>query len=515
MTDLKISERNIFSPIRVVLRIIVIAILVVIQIFLYWLLFIGSRQIPYIYVASSILGVLLLIHLYNSNDNISFKIVWIMIILLFNFAGPIMYLCFGNGSNIPKRKYKKISGYLQNSQEDNGIIKELEDDNLSYRLSTFLHNTTGMYPSVYHGGEFYNDGLNLYKAMLEEIDKAEKYIFLEYFIVASGVMLDELIIHLTEAADRGVEIKFLYDYVGCNVPKVLKRKDLLRLKKIPNCTISAYNPPGISLNLGINYRDHRKILLVDGKCAFVGGINIADEYIHEKERFGFWRDNGMKIYGDACYNYLLLFAQNWFISTEEKLDIEKYRCNEEFKKEEGYIFPFGDGPHNKLNPTYDLYLKMIENAKKSIYISTPYLVIDSVFLKIITNQIKSGVEVIFLLPEIADKKIVYLMTENNFKDVLKAGGKIYKLKGGFNHAKTLVIDDDYAIIGTVNIDYRSMFLHFECCNLIIKNPIIKEIKKDFEETISSSIEVDIEENRKKNPFKKLISFFLSIFGPLF
>ena len=514
MTNLKFSERKIFSPIRVVLRISVITILLAIQIFIYWLIFVGSRQIPYVYIAASILGIFLLIHLYNSNDNISYKIVWIMIILLFNFVGPIMYLCFGNGSNIPKRKYKKISGYLQNTQEDNGVIKKLEDDNLSYRLSTFLHSTTGMYPAEYQGGKFYNDGSILFKAMLDEIDKAEKYIFLEYFIVASGNMLDELILHLEKAASRGVEIKILYDYVGCNVPKVLKRKDLLRLKNIPNCSVFAYNPPGINLNLGINYRDHRKILLIDGKCAFVGGINIADEYIHEKERFGFWRDNGMKIYGDGCYNYLLLFAQNWFISTEEKLDIEKYESAEKFKKETGYVFPFGDGPHNKLNPTYDLYLKLIENAKKSIYISTPYLVIDSVFLKIIANQIKSGVEVIFLVPEIADKKIVYMMTENNFKEVLKAGGKIYKLKGGFNHAKTLVIDDDYAVVGTVNIDYRSMFLHFECCNLVIKNPIIKEIKQDFENTIATSIEVDRNISKKKNPFKKLISFFLSIFGPL-
>lgn len=511
---MKFSERKIFSPIRIVLRISVIAILFAVQVFIYWLIFVGSRQIPYVYLASSILGVFLLIHLYNSNDNISYKIVWIIIILLLNFVGPIMYLCFGNGSNIPKRKYKKISGYLQNVQEDNGVIKKLEDDNLSYRLSTFLHSTTGMYPSPYQGGMFYNDGAVLFDAMLDEIDKAEKYIFLEYFIVASGHMLERLIEHLQKASDRGVEIKFLYDYVGCNVPKVLKRKDLIRLKEIPNCTLCAYNPPGINLNLGINYRDHRKILLIDGKCAFVGGINIADEYIHKKTRFGFWRDNGMKIYGSACYNYLLLFAQNWFISTQEQLEIEKYRCNEEFIVEEGYVFPFGDGPHNKLNPTYDLYLKMIENAKKSIYISTPYLVIDSVFLKIIANQIKSGVEVIFLVPEIADKKIVYLMTENNFKEVLKAGGKIYKYKGGFNHAKTLVIDDDYAVVGTVNIDYRSMFLHFECCNLLIKNPIIKEIKKDFENTIILSSEVDREINQKKNPFKKIISFFLSIFGPL-
>ena len=168
-----------------------------------------------------------------------------------------------------------------------------------------------------------------------------------------------------------------------------------------------------------------------------------------------------------------------------------------------------------MNPTYDLFIKLIENAKKTIYISTPYLIIDNVFLKMLANQAKSGVEVIFLVPEIADKKIVYLMTENNFTEILKAGGKIYKFKGGFNHAKTMVIDDDYAVVGTVNIDYRSMFLHFECCDLLMKTPVINEIKKDFIDTLLVSNEVDLNLNKKRNPLKKILSFFLSILGPLF
>ena len=511
-----INERTISSPIKIVLRIVVAVLLIVIQFLIYWWLFVGSLQLPYIYLLSTVLSIILIIRLYNSNDNVSYKILWIIIMLLFNGTGPILYLCFGNGNNLPKRKYKKINGLLQNEIDTLNILGEIEEfDNISYRLSTFLHNTTGMYPAHNQGEKFYNDGYDLFGAMIEEIKKAEKYIFLEYFIVASGEMLDELILNLEEASMRGVEIKFIYDYVGCLVPRVLSKNDLQRIKEIPNCVVASYNPPGITLNLGINYRDHRKILLIDGDRCFVGGINIADEYIHKKERFGFWRDNGMKIIGDSCYNYLLLFAKNWYMTTDEKLDIEKYKSKKEYPKKEGYIFPFGDGPHNKLNPTYDLYIKLIENAKKTIYISTPYLIIDNIFLKIIANQAKSGVEVIFLVPEVADKKLVYIMTENNFTEILKAGGKIYKYSGGFNHAKTIVIDSDYAIVGTVNIDYRSMFLHFECSNLLMKTSEVKTIKKDFEDSLLVSSEVDLKLNKKRNPFKRILSFFLSIFGPLF
>ena len=511
-----INERTIFSPVKIILRIAVAVGLIALQFLIYWWLFVGSFQLPYIYLLSSLLSIILVIKLYNSNDNVSYKILWIIIMLLFNGTGPILYLCFGNGNNFPKRKYKKINGLLQNEIDSKDILNEIKlFDNNAYRYSMFLHNVTGFYPSYNQGEKFYKDGYDLFSAMIDEIKKAKKYIFLEYFIVASGQMLDELIFHLEEASKRGVEIKFIYDYVGCLVPRVLSKTDLNRLKNIPNCKVVSYNPPGLTLNLGINYRDHRKILLIDGDRCFVGGINIADEYIHKKERFGFWRDNGMRITGDACYNYLLLFAKNWYMTSNEKLDIESYKSKQEYPKLDGYIFPFGDGPHNKLNPTYDLFIKLIENAKKSIYISTPYLIIDNVFLKILANQAKSGVEVIFLVPEIADKKIVYLMTENNFTEILKSGGKIYKFKGGFNHAKTVVIDNEYAVVGTVNIDYRSMFLHFECCNLLMKTPEISEIKKDFEDTLLVSKEVDLNLNKKRNPFKKILSFFLSIFGPLF
>ena len=511
-----LSREKVVSPIKMLLRIIISIILVALQIFIYYLLFIGSLNLPYIYLISFIVSMLLVIRLYNSNDNISYKIVWIIIILLFSVTGPLLYLCFGNGNNLPKRKNKKIGGYLLSLVEENNVIDEISKEDLfGSRCANYLHNTTGLYPYHNQGEEFYSDGALMFDAIIESIDKAKKYIFLEFFIVASGKMLDRLIKHLSLAKERGVEIKFIYDYVGCNVPKVLKKKDKLKLSEITDNNFVPYNPLGINFNLGINYRDHRKIVLIDGIECYVGGINIADEYIHAKIRFGLWRDNGMKILGEATYNYLLMFISMWYMSTLETLSIDKYKNDLKLENMDGYVFPFGDGPMNRIDPAYDLFLKLINNAKERIYISTPYLVIDNLFLKAIANQAKSGVEVCILVPEIADKKIVYLMTENNFTSLVEAGVKVYKFKGGFNHAKTLIVDGKYCVIGTINTDYRSMFLHFECGNLLINTPSIAKIEDDFLKTIDEAIIVNRDEGKKRNPFKKLLSFLLSIFGPLF
>lgn len=511
-----LGKEMVISPIKILLRVIVSVILIALQIFIYYLLFVGSFNLPYIYLIASIISIILVIHLYNSKDNVSYKIVWIIIILTLNVTGPLLYLCFGNGNNLPMRKNKKITGYLLSLIEENNVTEDiLSEDLFGGRCAKYLHETTGLYPYHNQGEEFYSDGAIMFDAMIEAIDKASKYIFLEYFIVASGKMLDKLIEHLALAKDRGVEIKFIYDYVGCNVPKVLKKKDKERLIKITDNNFVAYNPLGINFNLGINYRDHRKILLIDGNECFVGGINIADEYIHEKTRFGIWRDNGMKIEGEASYNYLLMFALMWYMSTKEMLEVNKYKGDLILENQKGYIFPFSDGPVNRIDPAYDLFLKLINNARKTIYISTPYLVIDNLFLKAIADQAKSGLDVVVLVPEIADKKIVYMMTENNFNELIKAGVKVYKYKGGFNHAKTLIIDGKYAVVGTINTDYRSMFLHFECGNFLINTPIVKEIEKDFLETVDESVMINQEDLKKMNPFKKIFSFLLSIFSPLF
>ena len=508
-----VNEYKVINPLKFAVRVIFALIIIGIQLFIYYLIFFANRNLPYIDVFSLILSIILVIHLYNSSDNISYKLTWTICILLFNIAGPIFYICFGGGNNLPKQKYKAVNGYLNAHIETNEVLKEVkEKDLLAYQTMNLLHQNTGFYPYHNQGEEFYPDGDMMFEAMLKAMYEAKRYIFLEYFIIASGEMFDILFEVLKKKAFEGVEIKLLYDYVGCNVPRVLHKEDLKRLSELPNFELATYNPISLRLNLGINYRDHRKILIIDGTEAFVGGINIADEYIHRKERFGFWRDNGMKITGEATFNYLLIFAQNWCLSTKKGLEVEKYKGDVSYDVKDGFVFAFGDGPSNRKHPAYDLYYSLIMNAKEEINISTPYFIIDRAFVKALCDKAKSGVKVNILVPGIPDKKIIYWMAEQNFDDIIAAGGKIFKLSGGFNHAKTLTVDGKYGVLGTFNIDYRSMFLHFECANYMYNMETLKEINDDFYQTISEqglALEV-----HQTNPFKKLLGILLSILSPL-
>ncbi len=348
--------------------------------------------------------------------------------------------------------------------------------------------------------------------MLDKIKNARKYIFLEFFIIAEDKVFDELFPILVQKANDGIEVKIIYDAIGSGA--VMRNKTVRKLNKTPNFKMVSYQPWGINFNLAVNYRDHRKIVVVDGLYSFVGGMNLADEYVHRTTRFGHWRDNGMLIEGESCYSYTLLFAQNWYMSTKEMLVIEDYKAVCEVSEQNGYVLPFGDGPTNRKNASYELFLSLIHNAKKSICISTPYFIIDSEFISALVQAVNSGVEVNLLIPGIPDKKMVYQVTQAHLKKLLESGANVYEYSAGFNHAKNIIVDNKYAFIGTTNLDYRSLFLHFECGNLLINTDSIIEMQNDFNSVISSSKCLDIEEWKKRSIINKTIPFVVTILGPL-
>lgn len=510
----KRSEHKTSTVLQFIFRGFIGAFFIALQLFFYYLLFVEVWNIPYITLIALVIALILVTKIYNSDNNISYKLTWTIVVLLFNVAGAIFYISCGNGNNLPKRKNKKIVAYLDEKIPVNTVIDELkEKDPIAYKLVRSLHYNTDGYP-LYKNTDntFFSDGLLQYNDMLEKIRNAKKFIFLEFFIISEGSMFDELMSLLKEKADLNIEVKIIYDAVGCG--SILKKKTIKEINKHPKIEMVSYNPLGVNLNLAINYRDHRKILIVDGVYAYTGGMNLSDEYIHRKIRFGFWRDNGMVIEGSACHSYTLLFAQNWYMSTNKMLLIEDYKATTTEKESKGYVLPFGDGPSNRKNPTYDLFVAMISNAQKTIYISTPYFVIDTLFIKAITQAIRSGINVKILIPEISDKKSLFPVTIAHFKKIIEAGGEVYQLSSGFNHAKNIIIDGKYGYIGTSNLDYRSLFLHFECGNLIINTPSVKDMEEDFLDAISKSKIICNEVWRKRPLLGKLKAFILTIVGPL-
>lgn len=499
--------------IQYLLNFIVIAAVTLLQAAFFWLVIAVSQYFLIFYFFIMLLSTLLTLSIYQSSGNSSFKLSWTIFILLVPFIGAITYLMFGNGRTLPKRKIRKINSYLSDKmpQNDNTeLIRQL--DPVGYKHISLL-NSIANFPCHYNTeSTFYSDGLTKFEALLADINNAKKFIFLEYFIIARGYAYDTITEALIRKAKEGVEVKIIYDDVGSKF--VISKRDVVKLNRNKNIKMMAYNPMSYMVNLGMNYRDHRKIAVIDGNIAYVGGDNIADEYIHKIDRFGFWRDNAIRLEGEAVYNFIVMFAQNWYICSREMLDTNLYRGDLVLHTHRGVHVPFSDGPSNTRNPAYNLYTSLIENAQNYLYISTPYFIIDKEFITRLVNAKRSGVDVKILLPGIPDKKTVYKMTKSHYRDLLRAGVEIYEFTPGFNHAKNFIVDDRYAVVGTVNIDYRSLFLHFECADFMLYDPNIPKIKEDFIDAVSKSHLVTYEEWHKRSFFTKCLEAIFAALAPL-
>lgn len=505
--------KKMFRVLKIILNFIISLILILLQILLYRFLFFDLGHLPHMSLISSVVSVFLAIYIIQTDVNPSYKTSWILIVLIFPFSGSMFYLLFGRGNTLPTRKHNKISGYIkENIDEDqidfNGLKKF---DNASYKNVKILKNNTNF--PIYENtkSEYFKDGDLFFKSMLNDLENANEFIFMEYFIIGKGIMWNKIKEILIKKASVGVEVKIIYDAIGST--GVLDSKEVKYLNEFDNIEMVPYSPMGVKFNLSANYRDHRKILVIDGVISYTGGINIADEYIHLKDRFGFFRDNGMKLTGKATYSYTLLFVQNWYMSTKKKLDIKKYK-KDVYEESDGYVLPFGDGPLYKTNSSYILVKSIFENASDYVYLSTPYFIIDHEFIDSICRAIKSGIDVRLLVPRIPDKKLIFILTRSHYAKILKAGGRIYEYTPGFNHAKNIISDDKCGFIGTVNMDYRSLFLHFECGNFLVGTSSLLKMKSDFLDACNMSEEITYEKWEKRPLYIKIVAFFINIFGPL-
>ncbi len=500
------------AVIKTMISVIVSVAVFVLQLAFYVVLFAGVYSAWYLQLATGLMGFLVVIWLYRKDINPSYKLSWTIVILAMPMAGTLLYFLFGGGRNVPKRKAKKINAYLQPMIAHTHRIGVLEvTDPRGAMLCKGLKDNSNMDAFTHTDTRFFATGAQKHAALLDDLMSATDYVYLEYFIISDGEVLSSIMQVLTERGRAGVRIKFIYDDIGSK--KALSRKTKKALAAIPNLELCVYEPATLSINPRINYRDHRKIAVIDGRVAYMGGDNLADEYVGKKILYGHWRDNAMRFEGDAVHSVELLFAEVWFMSCGEKPEVKPYVCHEHIKGD-GVVFPFGDGPTNGRLPAYNLFRGLMSAAQKYLYISTPYLIIDNAFISSIKLAAEQGVDVKILVPHIPDKKLVFAMTRGHYGEILKAGGKIYEYTPGFNHAKNVITDDKYAFIGTVNCDYRSMLLHFECGALLVNNSEITKMRDDFLAAVEVSEEITLQKWKKRSLGAKIVEDTLSLLAPL-
>lgn len=468
-------------------RIGIVAISILVQIV--WLLLIVanfSNFIP-LNVILTILSILIVLTIIKNERHLDNKLPWIILIILVPFFGGLLYVFVGaNLYSTPMLKKingnrEKVKSYLV---QDPKIMEDIQNKDLNiYGQVQYISNYVG-YP-IYNNTDirYFPLGEDVYPVMIEELKKAKKFIFLEYFIIGEGEMWQTILEILEQKVKEGVDVRVIYDDVGSISSLPNKYNKFLESKGI-KCVVFNKLKPIIAVIM--NNRDHRKIMVIDGNVSFSGGINIADEYINKKKRYGHWKDNGIMIKGEATWNFTVMFLKIWNAYREEDKNFEKFRPTVKDVKCDGYILPYGENPLDDEIVGENVYLNIINQAKKYVYIFTPYLIIDSEMISAITLASKRGVDVRIVTPGIPDKKIVFTLTRSYYKMLKKEGVKIYEYTPGFLHSKVFVCDDNIATVGTLNLDYRSLYLHFECGIYIYESKVIEEIKKDALDTMEKS-----------------------------
>lgn len=471
-----------------------------------------GQRIAVIEIFYSILSIFLVLGIIKESKSLSKDLPWIIIIMIFPIVGALLFIVIGNNFHNSKilksiNKHEEIGKkYLVQDKQIKEEIYEKEYGKLKY-----IMDYVGYPVSKNNDIKYYPLGEYVYKDMISELKNAEKFIFMEYFIIKEGKMWSEVLNILEEKAKKGVDVRLMYDDMGCiamlptNYPKILETKGI-------KCI--AFNKLNPFLGVIMNNRDHRKIMVIDGHTAFSGGINIADEYINITHPYGHWKDNGIRIKGEAVWNFTVMFLNIWNSYRGEDKNYRKFKYN--FKdeyKENGYVVPYGESPLDNEIVGENVYLNIINQAKKYVYIFTPYLIIDTDMINSLILAAKRGVDVRIVVPGIPDKKIVYSLTNSYFETLIKNGVKIYTYTPGFIHSKVFISDDNIATVGTINMDYRSLYLHFECGVFMQDVDIIDDVKKDLLDTINVSHLLTKKEATPKI-LKGLWQGVLRLFAPL-
>ena len=479
-----------------------------------------SHYMVYIYGGFTLLSAFVILYVINKDENPSFKLAWIIPITVIPVFGTLLYLFLElqwEGKIINRRLRENISDtqpYLKQNPRYMEQLAKISRSNAN--LAAYIENS-GSYP-VYGNTnvKYYPVGEEMFEDMKKELEKAKRFIFMEYFIVERGEMWDSILEILERKVQDGVEVRFMYDGMCCLVLLPYSYPRELRTKGLKAKMFAPIRP---ALSTYQNNRDHRKILVIDGHTAFTGGINLADEYINRKVRFGHWKDTGIMVKGDAVTSFTMMFLQMWNITEKEPEDYGRYLRDPEFfyppeLSMEGFVIPYGDSPLDQETVGELVYLDIINTARNYVHIMTPYLILNYELVQALQFAAKRGVETIIIMPHIPDKEYAFLLAKAHYEELIRAGVQIYEYTPGFVHAKVFTSDDEKAVVGTINMDYRSLYLHFECAAYIYRNEVIKDVERDFKETLAKSQVITLEECRHYPWYKKFAGRVLRLFAPL-
>ena len=426
---------------------------------------------------STVLSAVLIIFEINRTEESTFKMTWITLIAIIPIFGALFYL------------FTRAQGVSMNIGDD---YKNIQEANKKY----------------------YSIGERMFEDMKKELLKAEKFIFLEFFIINhTSRMWNEILEILKKKVKQGVEVRVMYDGMGCIVTLPRKYNEYLERQGI-KCRI--FSPIVPLLSTHQNNRDHRKIIVIDGAVAFCGGINISDEYINEKMRFGHWKDTGFMLRGEAVAGFTAMFLEMWNVNDEHIEDCGEYiQASKKYSvSTDGFVIPFGDTPLDEVYVGKRAYINNLNNASEYTYIMTPYLVIDDEMYECMKYAAQRGVDVKIIMPHIPDKKYAFYLARTYYKELLKAGIEIYEYTPGFVHAKMSISDGKKAIVGTVNHDYRSLYLHYECAAYMLNVPAVMDIERDFKDTLELSQKITLEDVKHFNIFTKLLGHIIRLVAPL-
>lgn len=500
-----------FSRLGLIILLLVIQGLALFGVFIWF-----SQFLPHIIGGVALYSIIMVLYILNSRMDPTAKITWLVIMMILPVFGAMLFWFTKSeiGHIATKKRVEQVIEETGNELSQNqDILEKLKQDNPgAASLATYL-NRSHCHP-IYDQTEveYFPLGENKWVEMLKQLEQAKDFIFLEYFIVDEGLMWGTVLDVLARKAKEGVEIRMLYDgtcefsLLPHNYPKKLAELGI-------HCKVFAPFTPFVSTHY--NYRDHRKIMVIDGKVAFTGGVNFADEYINTRELHGHWKDTAIMLKGEAVKSFTLMFLQMWSLD-EKTLDFDRFLNvpAPSNPNTSGYVIPYGDCPLDEDRVGEMVYMDILNRATDYVHIMSPYLILDGEMETALKFAAERGVDVKLILPGIPDKNSPYALARTHYASLLDSGVKIYEYTPGFVHAKVFVSDDREGVVGTINLDYRSLYHHFECASWMYDTPVLQTIEKDFQETLANCRVVTYDTIKSQKWYEKLLGIVLKVVAPL-